>query len=419
MTRPLSSPYLADAYRTLRFALPIFAVLLLVEALAHIPLGLDEFVVLPLIGSLTLASAGGYVWRHTPQGWVIQTFLLVAWAFIVMSILQHMLTGNASLQLSSYIYLTAVLIAVPILITPLFAMMVSFSLTLLLYTWASARLWPLAWNSPSVLLPVFISTASLIIYISRRRAISAGEARLQAEVRLAEQAAEIDRLKGLSDMAGGVAHHYNNLLQQLSGATELLAHELPELASNIGNRTDQIIQTTSQLAKLTNHLQTYTGNIFGDDQQIDLRHLIRDADLEAYTAPGTTLSLHLTDDIPTISGDAKLLREALRRIAENTVHARGRSGLELSISAALKDQSLLVVLKDNGKGMSPYQKNKAIDPFFTTQPAQMSGLGLSFVAGVMRFHKGTVDVQSTQDSGTIVTLAFPLPASLGDSVTPP
>jgi len=73
---------------------------------------------------------------------------------------------------------------------------------------------------------------------------------------------------------------------------------------------------------------------------------------------------------------------------------------------------LLVDIADNGQGMQPSMVRKIFDPFFTSKAHPNIGLGLSLCKEIVEKHRGTIDVVSTEDNGTKVTIMLPLGESL-------
>jgi signal transduction histidine kinase len=113
------------------------------------------------------------------------------------------------------------------------------------------------------------------------------------------------------------------------------------------------------------------------------------------------------DNLPSVSGDAGQLQQAVIALAANAIDAMPEGGL-LSISARHKGKHVLVEVADNGIGIAPENVAKIFDPFFTTkETGRGTGLGLAVCYGILTEHGGHLDVQSTPGVGTTFTVSLP------------
>jgi len=102
------------------------------------------------------------------------------------------------------------------------------------------------------------------------------------------------------------------------------------------------------------------------------------------------------------------LHQAFLNILLNSVQAIEGSGI-IDLTTIATPKKVRIVIRDNGKGISPENLNKITDPFFTTkEPGQGTGLGLSIVQTIIHEHKGKVDFESVEGEGTSVTITLPL-----------
>ena len=102
------------------------------------------------------------------------------------------------------------------------------------------------------------------------------------------------------------------------------------------------------------------------------------------------------------------LHQAFLNILLNSVQAIEGSGI-IDLTTSATPKKVRIVIRDNGKGISPENLNKITDPFFTTkEPGQGTGLGLSIVQTIIHEHKGKVDFESVEGEGTSVTITLPL-----------
>jgi len=129
---------------------------------------------------------------------------------------------------------------------------------------------------------------------------------------------------------------------------------------------------------------------------------------------GTVISVktELAPNLPIVAGIESEIREALINLIFNAVDALP-SGGTLTIRTAAVGLSdggdrdrVSVQVVDNGVGMDEDTRRRALEPFFTTKGERGTGLGLAMVYGVAQRHNAEIDIRSTLDVGTTVTLTF-------------
>jgi two-component system NtrC family sensor kinase len=122
---------------------------------------------------------------------------------------------------------------------------------------------------------------------------------------------------------------------------------------------------------------------------------------------GVLVRRALAPDLPPIWGDASALQQVVMNLltnARDAVKGDGEISIETSATPEAPGRVRLVV-RDTGPGIHPEVLPRIFDPFFTTK-AEGTGLGLSISYGIVRDHRGTVDVQSRPGEGTTFVLTF-------------
>ena len=237
------------------------------------------------------------------------------------------------------------------------------------------------------------------------------------------------RLELVGQLAGGVAHDFNNVLMAILSSAELLRLDLGSAgvrSENIDDSLRTIAQSGQRASDLTRRLLS-----FGRRSSVEKRALSVHALLEATrkllerTLPANVhvkCELHATADL--VEGDLASLESALINLALNArdampgggtltfgtgqatldADACRRSGFDVQPGAWLK-----VWVRDTGTGISPEHVARVFEPFFTTKPeGKGTGLGLASVFGVMREHQGMVHLESELGRGTTFELSLPL-----------
>jgi two-component system cell cycle sensor histidine kinase/response regulator CckA len=146
--------------------------------------------------------------------------------------------------------------------------------------------------------------------------------------------------------------------------------------------------------------------------------------LKVSLPPTVQLQVELDPDTPPVLANATQVEQALLNLCNNAIQAigtqRGIVSIELGYQTSqrppgqpdrrsgARGENVRLAVRDTGSGIDAETLQRVFEPFFTTKPVgQGTGLGLAVVHGIMRTHLGTVDVQSTPDSGSVFTLYFP------------
>jgi C4-dicarboxylate-specific signal transduction histidine kinase len=129
------------------------------------------------------------------------------------------------------------------------------------------------------------------------------------------------------------------------------------------------------------------------------------------------LDLDLSPDIPYIMADHNRLEQVFINLVTNAIDALDEkaeqpehAGMtkQLQIQTRLQNQSVFVIVADNGVGMSEETRNKLFEPFFTTKKiGKGTGLGVSISYGIIKDYQGTIDIESQMGRGTTFRLTFP------------
>jgi PAS domain S-box-containing protein len=246
-----------------------------------------------------------------------------------------------------------------------------------------------------------------------------GSARDISEHRRLEQILrQAQKMESLGQLAGGVAHDFNNILQSITGSLELVlgivapqtqVHEFASIGLHAARRG----------SSLTHKLLSYARRQILRPQVVDLTGLL--AGLEEMLArtlgPTISVRMRIAENLPLLRVDPALLESALLNLAINASHAMPAGG-SLAIDAREVVErgvsQVAIAVTDTGSGMDEATLARAIEPFFTTKGAKGTGLGLSMVQGFAVQSGGTMRIGSMPGVGTTVELQ--LPAALNDNV---
>jgi CheY-like chemotaxis protein/anti-sigma regulatory factor (Ser/Thr protein kinase) len=223
-----------------------------------------------------------------------------------------------------------------------------------------------------------------------------------------------ERLRALGEMAGGVAHDFNNVLAIIIGRAEVIAVDLED--PEIRRQIDVIIQAALDATQTVKRIQEFTRvRRSRDFRTVDIRQLI-DETLEMTRsrwkdqAEGRGVHYEIRvkgEAVPPVEGEPSEIREALTNILFNAIDAMPEGGA-ITFSTTAKDGRVVCAVTDTGIGMPEDVRQRVFDPFFTTKGERGTGLGLSVVYGIAARHNAEVDVESRLGVGTTFTLRFPM-----------
>ena len=252
-----------------------------------------------------------------------------------------------------------------------------------------------------------------------------------AQIALAEQLRQVQKMESLGALSGGIAHDFNNILGAILGNAEL-ALTMPSNVASVVESLTAIKEAAERAARLVQQILTFSRQQPHERLPIALADTVKEAArlLRATIPAGIELNTMLEADEPLIMGDATQLHQIVMNLCTNAMHAlrertagagrvgqidiqvdHGRTGVGIGLEAPgvlVPGRFVRMKVSDNGVGMSPQTQARIFDPFFTTrQPGDGTGLGLSVVHGIMETHGGAITVHSELDVGTTFTLYFP------------
>ena len=243
--------------------------------------------------------------------------------------------------------------------------------------------------------------------------------------------AQLARLNALGELAGGVAHDFNNILAAILGRTQLLLQQSGSV--EIRGQLRVIEQAALDGAEAVRRVQEFTRvRQDADFETLDLNRILEDA-LEltrpVWEEGGRRRGAAITPAIElearrTVAGNASELREVFTNLILNAVDAMPWGG-DLRVTSRDEPASVVVRIADSGVGIPPESRPRIFDPFFTTKPGKGTGLGLSVAYGIVTRHSGAILVESEPHLGTEFTVRLPIgqgrprPASEPVSGRPP
>ncbi|MBF0412819.1 MAG: PAS domain S-box protein [Desulfamplus sp.] len=254
----------------------------------------------------------------------------------------------------------------------------------------------------------------------------------QAEIKQKELEAvnlRLQKAQSLGQMAGGIAHLFNNYLCAVSGNLELALEDLPEDSFVIGNIIEAM-KAARLCSNVSVSMLTYLGQSIVKPELIDISEFCRSSltHFQSSLHNNITIATDITDAQITVRANTAQIRQVLTHLINNASESigNGKGTIKLSvkaISASNIDISKFYIVPDDyrfssdiyaclevtdtGCGISAENVCKLFDPFFTTKFAGR-GLGLPIVLGIVKSWGGMVGVVSEKDHGSTFMVFLPL-----------
>jgi signal transduction histidine kinase/ActR/RegA family two-component response regulator len=234
---------------------------------------------------------------------------------------------------------------------------------------------------------------------------------LTNEYRLRTELRQTEKMQAVGQLAGGVAHDFNNQLTIIMGFADILAAKLG-LQDSALQAVKKISMAARNSASLTKQLLAFARKGAFYIEPISLNHLV--AQVLSLAKRSIDKNIKIIESLSTeeciIDGDVAQLQNALLNLCINARDAMPEGGRLTLRTDCVGDTAQLRVI-DTGCGIDDAIKDKIYDPFFTTKEVgKGTGMGLAAVFGTLEKHKATIEVESEFGVGTTFILTFPLSA---------
>ncbi|MGB6875038.1 MAG: ATP-binding protein [Candidatus Acidiferrales bacterium] len=238
---------------------------------------------------------------------------------------------------------------------------------------------------------------------------------------------EITELRHLEqvrkDFVANVSHELRTPLTAIQGFAEtLLTGALEDKANNrhfveiIGNHAARLGRLSDDLLRLS---QIEAGKMNADFQAVDLKLLV-DSAVEAARTAATQKKLtiappDLPTNLPSVRGDANLLRDVLRNLLDNAIQYTPAGG-RVEVTATVDDGFAVITVSDTGIGIPQSDQPRIFERFYRVDAARSrevggTGLGLSIAKHIVEAHGGRIWVESAVGSGSTFHFSVPVQRS--------
>ncbi|CAN5656703.1 hypothetical protein BH23GEM11_BH23GEM11_17970 [soil metagenome] len=224
-----------------------------------------------------------------------------------------------------------------------------------------------------------------------------------------------EKLEALRRLAGGVTHHFNNLLTVIQGSAAFLLETATDPV--VREEAMEILAACRGGADMTSQLLAVTGTQMRRPRLLDLRSVLASCDLEGLVTGNVVFCLDLPATPCLVMADPSHMSLVATNLVRNAQEAVGDGGavvvrLEmlpgLSSDGAGRPAWVQLEVTDNGAGMDPATAHLALDPFFTTRNrGSCGGMGLAVAHGIVRQCGGSVAIETAPGEGTRVRVWIP------------
>jgi signal transduction histidine kinase len=233
-----------------------------------------------------------------------------------------------------------------------------------------------------------------------------------------EEIQQLQRMISIANLAGGIAHHFNNIMTVVTGYGSMLQKALRR-DDPLRGYVDRIVSASDRAAQLTKKLLDMSGRMNIKPRLTDLNDTVRRAErlLPRYANENVQVKFEFVDRELPVLLDLIRIEEVLASLVSNACEAMPEGG-KLTISTGYVSAGngrsspgicARLSVSDTGIGMDKKTTVKSLEPFYTTKGAGSHiGLGLSVAYTIAKQHNGSMTIESKLGKGTTVNLFFPL-----------
>ena len=242
--------------------------------------------------------------------------------------------------------------------------------------------------------------------------------------KLEDQLRQSQKMEVIGQLAGGVAHDFNNILTAIIGYGEILKNKISK-DEPLRFYVEQIFSSAKRAADLTRNLLAFSRKQLIDLRPLNINDVVKRVKnlLARVIGEDIELNLMLTDKDPIVKADSSQIEQVLINVAANARDAMLKGGI-LSIHTEVIELDnefkkihgygklgiySLISVTDTGVGMDKKTREKIFEPFFTTKGVgKGTGLGLSMAYGIIKQHNGYINCYSEPDKGTTFNIYLPI-----------
>jgi PAS domain S-box-containing protein len=271
--------------------------------------------------------------------------------------------------------------------------------------------------------PIDVEFVSNVYLVDSAKVIQCDIRDVTARKSLEEQLHQAQKMEAIGQLAGGVAHDFNNILQGMVGYSSLLLDRLPE-HDETHEFAEEILQGAERAAGLTRQLLAFSRRQTLEMEDLELAEVVHGLTKMIRRLIGENIEVAVMDGrgLGMVHADRGQMEQVLLNLSINARDAMPEGGaLTIGTENVALDSEycnlhtwaspgryVLLSVTDTGCGMDARTQARIFEPFFTTKAlGKGTGLGLSTVYGIVRQHQGMVQVYSEVGLGTTFKVYLP------------
>jgi two-component system cell cycle sensor histidine kinase/response regulator CckA len=264
--------------------------------------------------------------------------------------------------------------------------------------------------------PIRDHRGEIVNYVTVKRDVTR-ELALEAQLR------QVQKMEVIGQLAGGVAHDFNNILSIIQGNVALLLE-----SGSIGKTESVLIrdiaEAVERAARLTRQLLVSSRKQELDASDVNLNEIVRSMAEMLASVLGDALQLRCAyaPELPVIHADRGMLEQILLNLVLNARDSMPPGGcLTIATTEQVFEQTsslrhpeaatgryACLSVQDTGCGIAPDHLGRIFEPFFTTKEVgRGTGLGLATVYAIVKQHRGWIDAESQVNVGTTFRVYLP------------
>jgi len=232
------------------------------------------------------------------------------------------------------------------------------------------------------------------------------------------------KMEAIGNLAGGIAHEFNNILSIILGNNELIMEDLPNWA--LARENAEEIKIAGMRARdVVKQLLTFSRQDSAERKVIDIKSVVNESMklIRSSIPANIRIVQNLADDVyPIIANDTQI-NQLLINLCSNAADAMENMGDTITVDlknsnineTIIKFQPVLkpgkyvrLIVSDNGMGMDEKTLDRIFDPYYTTKDiGKGTGIGLAIVHGIVKRHNGSILADSHPAKGSIFTIFLP------------
>ncbi len=243
------------------------------------------------------------------------------------------------------------------------------------------------------------------------------------EIELEKQLLHAQKIETIGTLAGGIAHDFNNILTSVIGFSELALNDAKKGSMQHEN-LQEVLTAGSRAVDLVKQILTFSRQTDQEKKPVQVKFILKEVLSLIRSSIPTTIEIKQNiQSNAVVMGDSTHIHQVIMNLCTNAAHAMKDKGGILTVDLSDIEVNSKLILKypdltpgtyinltvtDTGHGMTPDVLDKIFDPFFTTKEKEEgTGMGLSFVHGIVRSHGGGIYTYSEPGKGSTFKIFLP------------